>query len=48
MNYTYYQPQLHQSLPVPKSFTRSSIDVVIGALLLISPMFWLFIAELVK
>lgn len=46
MNYTsIYQPRVE---PTPRSFTRSGAEIAIGALLLLSPMFWLFIAELIK
>lgn len=27
---------------------HSNLEIVVGALLLLSPMFWLFIAELIK
>jgi len=49
MNYiTYYQPSLHSHAPSKNGGWYKSLEVAIGALLLISPMFWLFIAELVK
>ena len=46
MQFTYYQPQSLQH-PMSRSFSKAA-EVAIGALLLISPMFWLFIAELIK
>jgi hypothetical protein len=58
MQFTYYQPRFHppgvsnfhlggERRPSESSWYRS-FEIAIGALLLLSPMFWLFIAELIK
>ena len=51
MHFTYYQPQLHSRSERSSHFgsgLNKSFEIVVGALLLLSPMFWLFIAELIK
>ena len=51
MQLSYYQPQLHSRSEGNYHFgsgLHKSMEIVVGALLLLSPMFWLFIAELIK